>query len=343
MKTVHQMLGKIWIGLCAFFDASLCLGIYRSSIVGVIFDVLGFVSAGALLFPRRYLTFLAVVIAASAHAQILVANYSSNTVGEYTTDGATLNASLITVDHPPGLAISGNHIVVSYDAKGNGVVGKYNLDGSTVNSSLISVAGNETCTGLAVSGNDIFVANYLQGTVGEYTTDGAVVNASLISGLIAPNGVRIIGNNLFVCSYGTVGEYTLTGQVVNGSLIKGRPDDRLYDIAFNGNNFFVAGFDSGTVGEYTTSGATVNASLISSGQQGSFAALAFLGNNLLVANFAANTVSEYSTDGTVVNGSFITGLSNPFALVVVPEPTALALVGLGVAGLMVSRLKYTLN
>ena len=40
--------------------------------------------------------------------------------------------------------------------------------------------------GIAISGNDLFVANTLDGTIGEYSTFGATVSASLISGLDGP-------------------------------------------------------------------------------------------------------------------------------------------------------------
>ena len=36
---------------------------------------------------------------------------------------------------------------------------------------------------IALSGSDIFVANYQAGTIGEYTTSGATVNASLVFGV----------------------------------------------------------------------------------------------------------------------------------------------------------------
>jgi len=78
--------------------------------------------------------------------------------------------------------------------------------------------------GIAISGNDLFVANNYLGTVGEYTTSGATVNASLISGLAYPYGIAISGNDLFVANAGnnnTVGEYTTSESTINASLISG--------------------------------------------------------------------------------------------------------------------------
>src|SRR5580704_9675308 len=74
------------------------------------------------------------------------------------------------------------------------VVGEYGLDGSTVNASLIS--GLDSPNGIAISGDDLFVANAGSGTIGEYTLSGATVNASLITGLDDPTGIAISGTNL---------------------------------------------------------------------------------------------------------------------------------------------------
>jgi hypothetical protein len=45
--------------------------------------------------------------------------------------------------------------------------------------------------GIAISGSDLFIANFNTGTVGEYTTSGATVNASLISGLDTPVEIAV--------------------------------------------------------------------------------------------------------------------------------------------------------
>ncbi|HEX4146302.1 MAG TPA: PEP-CTERM sorting domain-containing protein [Pirellulales bacterium] len=112
------------------------------------------------------------------------------TIGEWTTSGAVVNASLIT-----GLGVTVASIAVS---------------GSDI---FIT----NTPYGLQPPTGDY---------ISEYTTSGALVNASLISGLYSPNEVAVYGGNLFVSSmmpelpYGDViGEYTLSGDAVNASLI----------------------------------------------------------------------------------------------------------------------------
>ena len=79
-----------------------------------------------------------------------------------------------------------------------------------MNASLVSGLGGPA--GIAVSGSNVFVANYFTGTIGEYTTSGAAVNPSLISGLTYPEGITVCGSNLFVVvnggGSGTIAEYT---------------------------------------------------------------------------------------------------------------------------------------
>ena len=105
-----------------------------------------------------------------------------------------------------------------YVDTGNGYVDEFNPNGSTVVSGLPSSA-----TGLAVSGNDIFVENYYGDNVAEYGLDGSTVNSSLITGLNIPWGIAISGNDIFVSNdgAGTVGEYTTSGMSVSPSLISG--------------------------------------------------------------------------------------------------------------------------
>ena len=91
--------------------------------------------------------------------------------------------------------------------------------GATLNPSLIT--GLNSPYGIAVSGSDLFVTNYVNGTIGEYTTSGATVNASLIKGLPTPVAIAVSGSDLFVSNYGidAIGEYTTSGATVNAFLI----------------------------------------------------------------------------------------------------------------------------
>jgi hypothetical protein len=118
---------------------------------------------------------------------IFVSNLGPGTIGEYTTSGATVNASLISgLNTSNDITVSGSDIFVT---NGTGTIGEYTTSGTTVNASLIS--GLNGPFGIAVSGSDIFVANFYNSTIGEYTTSGTTVNAALISGLYNPSGIAV--------------------------------------------------------------------------------------------------------------------------------------------------------
>jgi hypothetical protein len=165
---------------------------------------------------------LSLLISSAARADtIYVTNFSSGTVGEYTTSGATVNPSLISgLNHPGGIVVSGSNLFVVAGIFG-GTIGEYTTSGATVNPSLIP--GLNMPGSIAVSGSDLFVMNSGGGTIGEYTTSGATVNASLVSGLNRPVGIAVDGSDLFVVNHGsgTIGEYTTSGAPVNASLVSG--------------------------------------------------------------------------------------------------------------------------
>ena len=80
-------------------------------------------------------------------------------IGEYTTSGTPINASLITgLDGPSGLVISGTLLFVSCTT--SGTIDEYTTSGATVNASLIS--GLDTPRGISIDGSgasDLLVAS----------------------------------------------------------------------------------------------------------------------------------------------------------------------------------------
>jgi hypothetical protein len=172
--------------------------------------------------------------------------------------------------------------------------------------------------------NLIYVANLENTTIGEYTDSGSTVNASLFSGLDAPTGVAISGNELFVATFAgdTINEYTTNGSTVGAPLITGLNYPAL--LAISSNDLFVANYQGGSVGEYTTSGSTLHATLITGLSEP--VGIAISGTNLFVANWSSGTIGEYTTSGLVVNASLITGLDYPTGIAVVPVPEPVAAV-----------------
>ncbi len=129
------------------------------------------------------------------------------------------------------------------------------------------LAGNGYPVGLAISGNDLFVADEQSGTISEYNaTSGALINGSLVTGFAGVAGLAISGSNLFALSVsqGAVNDYTTAGTLIASGLVTGLNNP--WGIAVSGSNLYVANYNThGTVGEYTISGGAGNLPLISIG------------------------------------------------------------------------------
>jgi len=152
----------------------------------------------------------------------------SGAIGEYSTSGAAVNASLISAYYPNFIASMGSNVFVAdgsgkvsmYDntgaliskafttgsllatsgsdlfvLHGDGTIGEYQTSNGVVNAvneHLISGLSGSYYYGMAVSGTNLYVSNWLTGTVSEYSTvTGNVINANFITGLTAPYGLVV--------------------------------------------------------------------------------------------------------------------------------------------------------
>ena len=101
---------------------------------------------------------------ATAQGQIFVTTNYTSTIGEYTTSGATVNASLVSgLNGPEGIAVSGGNLYVTNT--GGTTIGKYTTSGTTGDARRSRVSNIPTA--LAVSGGNLFVANHGTNTIGE--------------------------------------------------------------------------------------------------------------------------------------------------------------------------------
>lgn len=127
---------------------------------------------------------------AASGSNVFIVNFMAGTVGEYTSSGTAVNASLISgLNGPDAIAVSGSNLYVLDEY---GTVGKYSTDGAVVDASLI--AGASLPSGyndIAVYGSNLFLLNGASGTISEYTTSGALVNASLVTGLNNPSRMAV--------------------------------------------------------------------------------------------------------------------------------------------------------
>jgi len=279
---------------------------------------------------------------------IYVLNYWTSTVGEYTTSGSPVNASLVTgIQDLNYAAISGNSLYLSNEGSPNRV-GEYNATtGAAIKSSLVTLSPG-VAEGVAVSGGNLFLVDTADNVIGEYNaTTGAVINKSFITGLNLPTAIAISGNNLYVADDrngggGYIGEYNATtGAVINADLVS--PVYYPEGLAVSGNDLFVAGL---TLGEYNaTTGAAINADLVSPPGGGGFTGVAYFGGNLFTTNTPFGTigaVGEYNaTTGATVNAALISGLGVPEGIVVVatPEPSTWLMLANGGAALLACGLR----
>ena len=156
-------------------------------------------------------------------SDLYISSGTPGVVGEYTTSGGTVNASLITgLNSPAGLAISGGDLFVANGGvagvANSGSIGEYTLAGTAVNASLVT--GLEYPLGLAASGSNLYVSIPNSGSIGEYSTSGATENASLVTGISLPTFDAVSGSDIFVVDSlnNVVGEYSTSGTTVNTSL-----------------------------------------------------------------------------------------------------------------------------
>jgi len=270
----------------------------------------------------------------AAHAQIFVTNYLNGTVGEYNTDGTTVNASLLSgLDNPFGIAMVGSNLFVSNFNDGtNGTITEYNL---ATGSTSTFASGISHLNGIVASGSELFVPNLGTGTIVEYnTTTGA--SSTLVSGLSTPYNiaVSVSGTDLFYTDHSdsAISEYDIATGTLTSLPVSGL--NYPFDIAASGSDLFITNGDSNnSVLEYnlsTGSTTTLFTSTIS------LYGIAVSGSNLLVAT-NDNTILEYN----LISGHTSTlisseqGLNGPNDIVVdvqgVPEPStwALMLGGLG--------------
>ena len=114
---------------------------------------------------------------------------TSGVIGEYTTSGETVNATLISLPAPSEFALSGGNLFVGisgntgpFEPNGVDTVAEYTTSGATINASLFPYVFDPT---VAVSGDSLFVAS---GTViDKYTTGSAAATDTDSTALQGPS------------------------------------------------------------------------------------------------------------------------------------------------------------
>jgi hypothetical protein len=162
---------------------------------------------------------------------LYVVDLGSRTVGKYTTSGAPINPSLISLptNVPQDVIVSGSNLFVLGQH-----LAEYTTSGAVVNPSLTPNLG--TPFGFVIVGSNVFIVSPGgapgTGKVLEFTTSGQPVNLNFITGLSDPHSIAVSGGHFFISSFfpsSTISEYTMSGVLVNGDLVPGL--NRPYGIA----------------------------------------------------------------------------------------------------------------
>lgn len=229
-----------------------------------------------------------------------------------------------------------------------GNVAEYDTKNNTLVSSALTTLGMSFPTGLALQGNNLFVASQGSQRISQYdATTGSLINANFITNVYNPTAMVIdAAGRLYVTNNGgSVSVYSAaTGGAINTNFITGlvTPMGLALD---NAGRLYVSATNGNTVSVYDSlTGTLLNSSLIA-GLVNPRALTFDASGNLYVSSYDNNTssfiVGKYNPlTGAAINanlvavGSSIGGLG--FVPAAVPEPATYAVIfgflALGLAG-----------
>lgn len=312
---------------------------------------------------------MAVLAVPSAHANLLVTSFANNEVLQYDDSGTFVGVAITGISHPTGIAFGpdGDLYVATSSAscvsgKCSGSVYQYQYNGASSASLVSSFASGITDPTGIVFGPDgnLYVSSSTGNDVLKFNgpLNGAPGLLGNYAGISDPQGLAFgPDGNLYVANHsGTIEKLsgTTVGSILNPAYANGLssptgvtfgPDGNLYASFSTGSGSAVSkiggplnGSPGSALGNFVTSG---------SGSLSSPIGLVFYNGALYVVSKANSAVLKY--DGTTGGflGDFVGpgsgGLSSPQYLTFVPtpapEPSTLALFGMGAGLLLLSRRK----
>lgn len=313
---------------------------------------------------NRNFAFMAIMISAisilcgsfvQAAAIYITNNTNSTTAGSvvgYTYNGVTVSAgitgftTIAGLNGPYAITSDGTNLYTgSLQGTGTGsTINKYTLAGANVSVPLISAPG--PTRGLATYNGFLYQAGTTSSVITKYSTSSGS-GTSFITGLtpnIAHNIAIDAANNIvYVSSYdsqlnggGQVGSYNLTtGAVITANLISGVGLGGAFGLALDGaGDLFISGANTNVVSKYVIATNDLTTGFINIGS-GGVQGIAIDGTDLYVVQNTAGKIGKYSTINASGTSSFISGLTAPEAIVVIPEPSSVALICIGGAAFVV--------
>jgi DNA-binding beta-propeller fold protein YncE len=292
---------------------------------------------------------LTILLSAGAHAsELLVSSFFSNSIVRYNTATGT------TIGSYSGGTVSGA-LGMRVCSEANNSIQRFNMTTHAYVDTIISGSNLNGPTGLTFdSSNNILVGNFNNSTVTKYSSSGAFLSTLVTAGSGGMSGPDVgitIGpdGKLYVPSFdsGAVLRYNAsTGAFLDtfipaggvGAMSQPRTilfrDNKVWVTSDNGNKALRYGLDGSFVDTFVTPG---------SGGLSGASGMAFGDDGLLyVSSWRNSRVIKYSlTDGSFVGNAITTGLNGPTHLVIVPEPSTMISLGLGLAAIAVKRRKRT--
>ncbi len=193
----------------------------------------------------------------------------------------------------------------------------------TTTNTVVATIPVGNASGLAISGDTLYVANWIGGDVKvvDATTNSVVSSIPMGGYLYKPMGVAINSDLLYIANYGdppnpgrtvTVVD-TTTNAVVKQISVGNYP----YGIAASGDRVYATNSGSNTVSVIDTATNTLATTIpVGSRPMGT----TVNGDRLYVANFSSNTVSVIDTTTNSMVGSIPVGLQ-PYAIAFSPDGT----------------------
>jgi phosphodiesterase/alkaline phosphatase D-like protein len=286
--------------------------------------------------PGKFITGLPGPTGLSTLNGILYVTDAAGDTAEYNTNNGTvtlINANFFNGLSGSGFVISGNDLfALNY---WDGSVVQYNATtGALINAKFIT--GLQNPTGITISGNNLYVANYA--SLGEYNaTTGATIQTKLIPTLSTggePVGIAVLGNNLFVTNFygNSVDEYDAsTGKLIKASFIAGLNQPN--GLTLSGNDLFVTNAIGYTVAseQFAVDVTELNAttgSLINYFQGNSAQGSAIWNNTLYVVEPAGDVGSYNAANGIAINDTDFLFMESPKAIAITtanpPPPSNVA-------------------
>lgn len=285
--------------------------------------------------PRFALLFVLLAcssVSLRAASDIYVLSMGSSgtgTISTYAMDGSTVTSNLLTTPGgPTSFGFSSQYIYVTLSE--SGFINQYTRAGMLWDPEIITLAG---ASNVVTIGEYLYLADGAQDSIGLYDLYGDELDNTLVTG--SPfTQLAVSGSNLYAMAFdsdlqrSTVSLYDSLGIELNSSVVSIESTLPLM-MALNDQGTYLYFCDAvGDITRYSTATGSQDMDFSITGQFAT-ASMAAYGNNLYLANFDEHVISLYdATTGAVINQDFI-HVDSPTYIIVVPEPSTYALVGLG--------------